>query len=69
MSGCQEIACTSCVHRNVCVYKDNFLKAREAVDDVMVHFESNRMIRLREIQWIKPVELQCKHYYKEVTTR
>lgn len=62
---CKATACTSCIHRGVCVYKDNFLKACDAVNDVMVHLESNRMIRLREIQWIKPVELHCKHYYRE----
>ena len=68
---CRETACTTCIHRDVCVHKDAFLKAHEAVMDTMVHLESNRMIRLRDIQWIHPIDLRCKHYIyeKEATLR
>jgi hypothetical protein len=65
MTGCKENACATCIHQGVCVYKDNFLSACNAVGDVTVYLESNRMIRLRDIQWIEPVDLRCKHYYKE----
>lgn len=63
MTDTRETQCTSCVHRSVCMYKDNFLSAHKAIGDVMVHLGDNRMIRLRDIQWIEPVALRCKNYY------
>lgn len=63
MTGTQETQCASCVHRSVCMYKDNFLSAHNAISDVTVYLGDNRMIRLRDIQWIEPVALRCKNYY------
>ena len=59
---CKETACTSCAHREVCKYKEEFLKAQSAVDEVTVHLSDKRFIRLRDIQWISPVGLRCKHH-------
>ncbi len=68
---CRETACTTCIHRTVCVHKDTFLKAHESVMDATVYLGDNRIIRLRDIQWIKPVDLHCNHFHldKEVTLR
>ena len=63
MTGTRETQCTSCVHRSVCMYKDNFLSAHDAIRDVTVYLGDNSMIRLRDIQWIEPVALRCKNYY------
>lgn len=69
MTGFRETACATCIHKSVCVYKDNFQSAHDAIGDVTVHLGSNKMIRLRDIQWIEPVDLRCKHYhYKEEVT-
>lgn len=59
---CKETACTSCSHCKVCKLKAQFLKAQEAVNDITVHLDEERMIRLRDIPWVSPVNLQCEHY-------
>ena len=65
MTGCKETACTSCSHREVCKLKEEFLKAQIAVDEVTVTLDEGRFIKLRDINWISAVNLQCKHHYKE----
>lgn len=62
MGGCNETACTNCAHLKVCKFKEEFLKAQDAVNDVMVHLGDNRMIRLRDIKWIPAVILRCEYY-------
>lgn len=54
--------CTTCSHREVCKFQADLLRARMAVDDVMVHLEGNKSIYLRDIKWIAPVDLRCEHY-------
>lgn len=66
---CRETACTTCIHLNVCAHKAEFLQAVEAVSNTTVHLGDGRMIRLRDMQLIKPVDLQCKHYYRAEATR
>lgn len=67
MFGVKETCCTRCSHRDVCQYKEEYLAAQHAVDEVSVHLptkdeNSARMIRLRDISWIEPVELKCRHF-------
>lgn len=67
--GCKETLCTNCSHREVCSFKDQFLEAQKAVDNIEVsrpsaEINSISLIRLSNISWIKPVELVCKHYTK-----
>lgn len=62
MSGCKETICTSCAHREVCKFCADFLKAQKAVDDVMVVLGKEQAKMLRDFDYIKPVELQCKHW-------
>ncbi|WP_418747945.1 hypothetical protein [Frisingicoccus sp.] len=67
MFGVKETCCTRCSHRDVCQYKEEYLAAQHAVDEVSVHLptkdeNSARMIRLRDIPWIEPVELKCRHF-------
>ena len=73
MFGVKETCCTRCSHRDVCQYKAEYLEAQHAVDEVNVHLESKdensvRMIRLRDIPWIEPVELKCKHFQQNTGT-
>lgn len=69
--GVKETLCTSCEHREVCSYKEKFLKAVNAVDDCMVSYPNEsepctyEHIRLCDISWIKPVELRCKFYMEK----
>ena len=57
---CKEI-CDNCSHHDVCKFKDDFLKAQTAVNDVMVHLENNRSIYLRDMKWIHS-KLTCEHF-------
>lgn len=73
MSGVKETCCTRCSHRDVCQFKAEYLEAQHAVDEVNVHLptkdeNSVRMIRLRDISWIEPVELKCKHFQQNTGT-
>ena len=54
-------------HKDVCQYKEEYLAAQHAADEVSVHLptkdeNSARLIRLRDIPWIEPVELKCRHF-------
>lgn len=49
---CKETCCTSCIHRPVCSLEKEFLTIREELDDV---------------QYIKPVKLECRYYAVEYT--
>ena len=67
MFGVKETCCTRCSHKDVCQYKEEYLAAQHAVDEVSVHLptkdeNSARMIRLRDISWIEPTELKCRHF-------
>lgn len=67
----RETLCTHCVHREVCSNKEEFLSAMQAVNEVSVGLPSKdpnigSYINLRDIKWIKPVELVCTHYLQQV---
>lgn len=62
MSTCNDTACSNCKHINVCKFKEDFLKAQAAVNDVTVPLGDNRLIRLRDIKWIPAVMLPCDYY-------
>lgn len=67
MFGVKETCCTKCAHKDVCQFKEEYLAAQAAVDNVSVNLPAkdervNRCIDLRNIPWIEPVELKCKHF-------
>ena len=63
---CEEIMCTTCMHQDVCSLKGKFLDAQKAVDGLIVYDELPTgllgQVKLRDIGFIKPVELECIHY-------
>ena len=63
---CKETMCTTCVHQDVCSLKGKFLDAQKAVDGLIVYDELPTgllgQVKLRDIGFIKPVELECVHY-------
>lgn len=75
MFNAKETCCTNCAHKDVCLCKERFLKAVEAIDEVVVNLPpvdgKTCTIRLHDIPWIKPVELVCSHYMSKTnsTTR
>ncbi len=58
----RETRCTRCEHRKVCSFKEQFLNAQKAVDEVTVHTGDKSSKYLRDFDWIKRVELECVHY-------
>ncbi len=74
--GVKETQCTSCSHRDVCSLKERFLEAQNAIDNLNIYSQSKKeepvsIIALKNIDWIKPVQLSCTHYFerKEVVYR
>ena len=63
---CKETMCTTCIHQDVCSLKEKFLDAQKAVDGLVVYDELPTgllgQVKLRDIGFIKPVELECIHY-------
>nr|DAP19057.1 MAG TPA: hypothetical protein [Caudoviricetes sp.] len=67
--GVKETLCARCSHREVCSLKAEFLAAQEAIDEAILHRERRddgavSMIRIRDIKYIEPVELCCRHYVR-----
>lgn len=49
--------------------KEEFLAAQKAIDEAVLHRERRddgamSMIRIRDIKYIEPVELCCRHYVR-----
>ena len=63
---CKETMCTTCIHQDVCSLKGKFLDAQKAVDGLVVYDELPTgllgQVKLRDIGFIKPVELECIYY-------
>ena len=63
---CKETMCTTCIHQDICSVKKKFLDAQKAVDGLIVYDELPTgllgQVKLRDIGFIKPVELECIHY-------
>lgn len=69
MCGVKETQCSHCDHLQVCSYKEQFLAAQKAVDDVCVSLGDRKMKNLRDFDWIKPVMLECIYFSKKKPTR
>lgn len=69
-NGMKETICSGCAHLQVCSLRNDMLSAISSVDNVTVSLGDNKYAMLRDIPWIKPVNLQCIHYLrKEAVTR
>lgn len=68
----KETQCTRCQHRTVCMYKETFLKAAEAVDRAVMYTEiievdgeKNPTVKAQKVtslSFLQPIELQCKYH-------
>ena len=63
---CKETMCTTCIHQDICSVKKKFLDAQKAVNGLVVYDKlpdgKLGQVKLRDIGFIKPVELACIHY-------
>ena len=70
MSDCVKVtACTSCAHKDVCKYKEGYLKVCEAASNINVtltdHCEDGvraRIIPVANFNYVEYIEVHCKHY-------
>ena len=60
MYGVKETECTRCGHRDICSIKDNYLKARKAIDDAAYGTGDNTIMRVRNNKHFT-VTLRCSH--------
>lgn len=65
--GVKETQCTRCSHREVCSLKPEFLEAQKIIDEACLIGLAT--IYIRDIEYIEPVKLRCKHYSNNVTFR
>lgn len=64
-----ETACTSCAHKDVCKYKEGYLKVCDAASNINVtlkdHYEDGvraRIIPVTNFDCVEYIEVRCKHY-------
>lgn len=66
------VGCSTCVHNQVCSYKEDFLDVCNAVLSVNVNkHESDGKIRIKNVtkyDFLDEIEIKCKHYRKDVPT-
>ena len=72
MNDCvKEALCTNCLHRPVCIYKNDYLKILEAIKDVTVHTERSdgkqAMKKVTSYDFIGEIIVPCK-FYSLITT-
>ena len=69
---CKETMCTTCIHQDICSVKEKFLDAQKAVDGLVIYDKlpdgKTGQVKLRDVGFIKPVELACIHFIPKNTT-
>lgn len=62
----KETLCTKCEHRNVCKYKEDYLKVVESVYNAIVCFEADNgkhgMKKVTNYDFIGEIKIPCKYY-------
>lgn len=65
--------CSMCTHRNVCKYTEMMTKVQTAVNevDVVIGSDSNCTAykKIYDIDFIKPVNVDCKYFVRVSITR
>lgn len=69
---CKETMCTRCAHLPVCKYRDQFLDAQKAANNITLYGTSTEdgnttITKLRDVPWIKPIDLVCTYFLKSET--
>lgn len=65
--------CNKCSHFGVCTYKDDYLKLRTTIDELVIDVANKdstvKKICVRDIPFIKPINLVCKFYSTDILFR
>lgn len=60
----RELLCENCIHKEVCSLKEIYRNAQFAVERVSVPLSNKENATdLKNLSWIKPVQLECNHHY------
>lgn len=60
----KEYTCSSCIHRDVCFYKDTFCNVQEQISSLIVSVPEGKS-RVDVIPFVSSVGLECKYYGNE----
>ena len=70
-----ETACTGCAHKDVCKYKEGYLKVCDAASNINVtlkdHYEDGvraRIIPVANFDCVEYIEVNCKYYLRASDT-
>ena len=70
--GTKETLCTHCVHRDVCIYKQDYLDILKAVENATVTKNTpDGKITMKEVihyDFIGEISVKCKYYQKRTET-
>lgn len=68
MTCVKEALCASCVHCEVCSKKEEYMAAQTAVDNLCFGAtDTSTGVYLRNIPWIRQVQLQCTYHMTKST--
>ena len=68
MTCVKEALCASCVHCEVCSKKEEYMAAQTAVDNLRFgETGTSTGVYLRNIPWIRQVQLQCTYHMTKST--
>lgn len=61
-----ETQCTSCSHREVCSFKDEYLMVQKEASNMRIsredEYDRHCMIPVSNFKWLKPIKVECKYY-------
>lgn len=63
-----ESKCVTCAHSKICMFKQDFICSQKAIDELVINLGDMRIKSLLDLEFIKPVTLDCVHYYPSKKT-
>lgn len=58
----KNIACSSCIHANICKYKDDFVKVVQSIDTLRISISENVEMYCRDLEFLQAIKPICKNY-------
>ena len=65
-----ETMCTTCSHREVCSFKDEYLMVQKEASNMMISredgYDAHSIVPVSSFKWLEPIHIVCKHYAIDV---
>lgn len=61
----KETDCTRCIKRDVCKYKNDFLRAQDQIWGANIMLDDGSIKELKDFEFISPVTLRCNCRFSE----